>query len=210
MPENRPGPGSTLALNTTVEQDFVSPLTAVRGSLEILRDFPDLTKEDRDRFVHIALSGCARLERGIELLSNSVYAAVDDAHAGSDPEPSPKDLQQYGKRVTMLDDRDILELDMSDLTFKGSAGVNDFFDVVDWVIELSGRSWFILVNVGGCSIWPEAWVAFAHRSKKINVSYSRGTVRYDGTSGGAESADPDLLSSRSDALQRIAALRAES
>ena len=29
---------STLALSTKVEEDFVSPLTSLRGALEILRD----------------------------------------------------------------------------------------------------------------------------------------------------------------------------
>jgi hypothetical protein len=33
---------STLTLSTKVEEEFVSPLTAIRGALEILRDFPAL------------------------------------------------------------------------------------------------------------------------------------------------------------------------
>ena len=40
-------PGAA-ALSTILEEDFIAPLTAVRGALEILRDRPDLEPSFRD------------------------------------------------------------------------------------------------------------------------------------------------------------------
>ena len=58
MAEERPSPSPTLALSTAVEEDFVSPLTSLRGALEILRDYPDLAEVERSQFVSLALEGC--------------------------------------------------------------------------------------------------------------------------------------------------------
>ena len=64
--ENNQGDAiSTVALNTKVEADFVGPLTAVRGALEILRDYPDLGEVERGRFVSTALRSCQQLERAV-------------------------------------------------------------------------------------------------------------------------------------------------
>jgi hypothetical protein len=50
-----------LALETKLEQEFVSPLTAVRGALEILRDFLDLPPNERARFIATALAAALRM-----------------------------------------------------------------------------------------------------------------------------------------------------
>ena len=71
-----------------------------------------------------------------------------------------------------------------------------------------GASQVRFVNYRNCTVWPEAWVAFAHRGKKVNVSYSRGTVRYDERNGDSHLHDPDLFSSRDLAIQHIEQLRA--
>jgi hypothetical protein len=69
-----------------------------------------------------------------------------------------------------------------------------------------------VINYRNCSIWPEAWVAFAHRGKKVNVSHSLGTVRYapSQTTGDkinedsrSERFDPNLFSSREAALAKV-------
>ena len=80
MTQEAPHANLTLALNTTLEQEFVSPLTSIRGALEILRDFPDLPGEQRERFLANALEDCTRLELGIEQLASTVYAAGDRQH----------------------------------------------------------------------------------------------------------------------------------
>ena len=79
------------------------------------------------------------------------------------------------------------------------------------MIEHSGERWYIVVNYHKCSIWPEAWVAFAHRGKKVNGSYSLGTVRYVDASKTDDAAflpaDPELNHPRDAALAAIAAQR---
>ena len=202
----------TLALST--KQEFVSPLTAMRGALEILRDFPDLAADQRARFVETALSECARLEKGVEHLASTVYAAGQRGSGYDLPASDPV----YARRIHVLDELETIEVDLSDFEFSSSKRVNDFYDVLDRLVEGTGRSWYFVVNYRDCSIWPEAWVAFAHRGKKVNVNYSLGTVRYvergeDERGGGARAApcpvDPDMLPSRELALARIAELRRE-
>lgn len=193
---------ATLALKTKVEEDFVSPLTAVRGALEILRDFPDLECEERLRFVNTALKECARLENGVEQLARTVYAA---GQRGQPPEAESADMRVYAGRVHILHDIEAIEIDFSHFEFSSSNIVNDFYDVIDGMIEDTGRKWYLLVNYTHCSIWPEAWVAFAHRGKKVNANQSLGTVRFVTPDGSAPSAnrDPNMLDSREVALTKI-------
>ena len=213
MSQNGAEPHSTLALNTILEEDFVSPLTAIRGALEILRDFPDLSPADRQRFVGTALSECARLEDGVEHLGSTVYSAGQRAHLQASSGLSSEEYGEYASRIRILDEYEAIEVDFSDFEFSSSRLVNDFYDVLDKLVEGSGRSWYFIVNYRGVSIWPEAWVAFAHRGKKVNVSYSLGTVRYVERAPGAADQDrpydydPDMFDSRAEALAHIQALR---
>lgn len=204
-------PHQTLALNTTLEREFVSPLTSIRGALEILRDFPDLSGDERLRFVTNALSDCTRLEQGIENLGATVYAGIAEPSPEAAVEPPAVSDNVYHRRIRFLEDQRIIEIDFSDFEFSSSAVVNEFYDLLDELIENTGHRWFILVNYRHCRIWPEAWIAFAHRGQKVNVSYSLGTVRYVETTDSEEDsnmfADPDLFSSRDAALARIEAMR---
>jgi hypothetical protein len=179
MSQDRAGPFPTLALNTKVEEDFVSPLTAVRGSLEILRDMPDLERSERQRFIELALGGCAHLERSVAQLSATVYAAGQQGVQENTARPSNADYEKYASRLQILDSLNCLEIDFSDFEFSSSNIVNAFYDVIDESVAATGRGWYFLINCRKCRVWPEAWVAFAHRSKKINVTYSLGTARYD-------------------------------
>lgn len=217
MPADEKSLESSLALSTKVEEDFVSPLTAVRGSLEILRDFPDLAVAERQRFVETALRSCARLQKGVEQLSKAVYAAGQQTHVQpGDEDLEAKERPSYESRIHFLDEVDAVELDLTDLEFSSSTTVNEFYDVVEKLVGASGREWYFLVNYSGCSIWPEAWVAFAHRGKKVNVGFSRGTVRYtvcqdsecEGRSSAQSEFDPDLQESREAALAKIAEMKA--
>jgi len=195
----------TLALSTKLEEDFVSPLTAMRGALEILRDYPDLPEDERVRFAEAALRGCARLEASVRHLGDTVYADRDAAEANSPP-PS-----EHTKRLRVNEADRLIEIDLSGLEFSSPAVVNEFFDVADRIIEATNQDWFFAVNYA-CRIWPEAWVAFAHRAKKINVSHSLGTVRFvevseDDPWARAAAGDPTILSSREEALAAVAAMR---
>jgi hypothetical protein len=204
----------TLALNTTLEREFVSPLTSIRGVLEILRDFPDLGQDERERFLANALDDCARLEQGIDQLAATVYAAAERERAEQTPPQSVAGESEYADRIHLLPELQIVEVDFSDLEFSNSRLVNEFYDLLERIIENTGQRWYLLVNYRKCSVWPEAWVAFAHRGKKVNVNYALGTVRYydSGTEGedSARPSDPELLGSRDAALARIDELRRSS
>lgn len=211
MTQEAPHADLTLALNTTLEREFVSPLTSIRGALEILRDFPDLPGEQRERFLANALEDCTRLELGVEQLASTVYSA-GDRHQMELPQIEQDEASSaYADRIQFRTDQQIIEIDFSDLEFSSSKLVNEFYNLLDRMIERTGQRWYIAVNYHKCSVWPEAWVAFAHRGKKVNVSYSLGTVRYyDASKPDAESChpyDPDLLTSRSAALARIEEMR---
>ena len=213
MPKEASTAHLTLALNTTLEREFVSPLTSIRGALEIMRDFPDMSHEERSRFLNNSLQDCARLEQGMEHLASTVYTAVD-------PQPQDQSKAQqaeidstYADRIRFFEELQIVEIDFSDFVFTSTKMVNEFYDVADRLIESTGERWYIIVNYHQCRIWPEAWVAFAHRGKKVNVSYSLGTVRYFDASALDDDLnllnDPELLPSRDDALAQVETLRRE-
>ena len=84
-------------------------------------------------------------------------------------------------------------------------------------LEDTGRKWHLLVNFRDCRVWPEAWVAFAHRGKKAAVNYAIDTVRYAaparteaGLAVEAGGGPPDAAHypTREAALAHIAAVRA--
>ena len=212
MSEADAQPHPTLALSTKVEEDFVAPLAAVRGALEILRDYSDLEADERARFIERALRGCARLERGVEELARTVYAAGQQPPSTPRAEGDPlTGDSRFADHVRFLDDLDVVELDFAGLVFNNSAVVSEFFDVAERLIEATGRRWYFLLNYTGYSVWPEAWVAFAHRGKRLNVTLSRGTVRYDESAGASDEPsrdlDPSFLGTREAALARIEQMR---
>lgn len=211
MPQEATKAHLTLALNTTLEREFVSPLTSIRGALEIMRDFPDLSDEERSRFLTNALQDCARLELGVEHLTETVYATVDSQNQDQSQLKQIDADSGYADRIQFLEELQVVEVDFSDFVFTSSKIVNDFYDLLDQLIESTGQRWYVTVNYHQCRIWPEAWVAFAHRGKKVNVSYSLGTVRYFDASAVDDDLtllnDPELLPSRDAAMAHIETLR---
>ena len=199
-----PQNGQTLStLNTKVEDEFISPLTAVRGALEILRDYPDLTAEERSGFVSRALEECRRLEAGIDHLAASVYAAARNG-SGQDGKSSASEPRgRFSKRIRIASEPEVVELDLSEFEFSSTDLVNEFYNEVDAAISETGRKWYFVVNNTRCQVWPEAWVAFAHRGKKVRVNFSLGTVHYDVGSNGR---NPEVAGSRGEALARIQAM----
>ena len=191
---------TTLALNTKVEEDFVAPLASLRGSLEILRDFTDLSSKERQRFVDTALRDCGRLAKSIEELSRSVYAAGQHGK----PETESR-TAEFEARVQFHQDIQVMEISFADFVFNSSTLVDDFYNFLEQQIGSSGHRWYFLVNYGNCSVWPEAWVAFAHRGKKLKVLFSLGTARYDETAGDGDATSgqsaPDIFGSRDAALK---------
>jgi hypothetical protein len=196
----------TSTLSTKLEEGFVSPLTAVRGSLEILRDFPDLELRERLNFVERALQECERLEHGIDELAAAVYAAGRRAEAPEQSAGEGVKSSNYARRITIYDELEVVEVDFGGLEFSNSRLVNEFFDVIEASVKTTGHRWYFLTNHKNVRIWPEAWVAFAHRGRQINSNYSLGTVRYQDDDLWAEG-DPGLFASRAEALAKIEAMK---
>ncbi len=174
MSKDNPDSPQILGLNTKVEEDFVMPLTAIRGALELLRDFPDLETDKRQRFVASALHECARLEDGIEQLAESVYEAGRRALESENGTVAKIVTNEHAQRVQIHEDLETVEIDFADLHFTDSETVNAVYDAIEMTVSSTDRRWYIIVNHAGCRVWPEAWVAFAHRGKKINFMYSFG------------------------------------
>lgn len=201
-----------MALETKLEQEFVSPLTAVRGALEILRDFPDLPPNERARFLATALAACSRLEDGVNQLASSVYSAsqkpISTANITADGEAS----SEFTSRIRILEDLDVIEVDFGDFEFSSSKVVNAFYDVLDRLVQGTHCKWYFLVNYSKCSVWPQAWVAFAHRGKRISVNHSYATVRYveseEASAQASKGGGPSTFGSRELALAHIETLRA--
>ncbi|MEM8790482.1 MAG: hypothetical protein AAGE80_02600 [Pseudomonadota bacterium] len=199
MSDERQDEPETLVLSTKVEEEFVSPLTAIRGALEILRDFDDLTEEERRRFVTSALDECLRLEAGIDGLAVSVYAAGREQNG----EPAPAEsVEGPAGRLRFLKDLDIADLDLSGIVFENSASVAAFFEVIHRIVDETGRRWFFIADHRDCQVWPEAWVAFAHHAKKMTVNYGLGSLRYE---GGEATGGP--YPTRDEALAQVAQMR---
>ena len=213
MPHGKPPPSETLALSTKLEEDFVSPLTSVRGALEILRDYPDLEHAKQQEFVAQALNNCAVLQRGIEELAYAVYTSGRRTESAG--ELKTKTQKNYADRISTLEDEGIIEIDFGDFEFSDSDIVNEFFDVIQNVVEASGRKWYFVVNHTRCSVWPEAWVAYAHRGRILSDKFSLGSVKYSvppsDAEGGAGSqssvANPSFLTSRQAALTKVSEMK---
>jgi len=75
----------------------------------------------------------------------------------------------YDLRITFLPDLEVMEVDFSDITLESSAQVHEVYDLLDARILATRRKWFFLVNYRDCHIYPEAWIAFANRGKKLNL-----------------------------------------
>ena len=212
----KPPSESTLGLNTRLEEDFISPLTAVRGALEILRDYPDLSAAERMRFVSSALKECERLQGGVMKLSQAVYAAAAteatevqqprrDPVGRADAAPASDTASPYEERIHDLPEEHVVEVDFSGFVFRNSSTVNEFYDALEAQIRQVGFKVWLLVNYSGCSIWPEAWVGFAHRAKKININFVADTVRYSTDTSESGGVDREMFGSREAALEHVRA-----
>ena len=82
------------------------------------------------------------------------------------------------ERITFHEDREILEVDFSGLTFRGAGEVEAFYDEIEARIGESGSRWYFLVNYQSCEIASEAWTAFAERGKRANITHGLGAARF--------------------------------
>lgn len=134
------------------------------------------------------------------------------------PDYPPARNATYADRVSFDHDMGVMEVDFSDFTFATSGAVNGFYDEIERLCAQTQRKWYFLVNYCKLRIYPEAWIAFAHRGKRLNLGYSLGSVRYDVSEANrteiqrraeTESFQPNLYASRDAALRRIQEMRVE-
>ena len=128
-------------------------------------------------------------------------------------ELTPEDID---KRITFLDDDEIMEVSFEDLTFANSVDVNRFYDrLEERIAETEHDQWFFLVNYCNTKIEPEAWFAFSRRGKDLNLAHSMESVRFDASeitlrqienAGSRENFDPNLFYDRESALARLRSL----
>ena len=54
-----------------IEHELKTPLASIRSVSEIMRDYPDITEEERQRFLNVLLTENERLARTVERLLGS-------------------------------------------------------------------------------------------------------------------------------------------
>ena len=189
-------------LNTHLEEYFIAPLTGIKGALQILQKFPDMDSSQRIQFVTNALKDCDRLENGVLSLSDSVYGALRTSSSGDSPSTPEAPEHADGDRISIIDNPPCIEINLKDYEFQNSKAVNQFYDALEASVRTTNKKWYMLVNYSAVRVWPEAWVAFAHRGKKINTGFSLGTVRYSEIPSESEH-DPEIYASRVEALEVI-------
>ncbi|NNE79975.1 MAG: hypothetical protein HKN18_06840 [Silicimonas sp.] len=128
--------------------------------------------------------------------------------------PATHTPEEIDARIQFLDEDEILEIDLSDLTLENSADVNLLYDRLEArIAETLEPLWFFLINYRGTRIDPGAWFAHSRRGKDLNLAHSMASVRYDASedtrrqierSAGTDNFDPNLFADRDMA---IAALR---
>jgi len=121
-------------------------------------------------------------------------------------------------RITFHSDLEIMEVDFSELTFANSAVVNAVYDAIERLVAQTGRKWYFMVNYRDTKIEPDAWFQYALRGKEINVASSLGSVRFDPREptraeilkrSEKEEFNPNLVSTRDEAVERILAMKRE-
>lgn len=126
--------------------------------------------------------------------------------------------QDIAPRVTFDDKAEVMEIDLSGLTFRNSGEVAVLYDHLEERLEATGLRWFFLINMDSTRIFEEAWVAYAQRGKALNLKWSMGTVRYNTETEAEETIRmraesqafrPNVRDDRDAALARLDEIRRE-
>mgnify|MGYP001815277028 CR=1 FL=1 len=163
---------------------------------------------------------------GTDNFDPNLFASREEAYAKLKSLPSKRvhkiehvphyTEEQHRARITLHDDDDIMEIDLSGVALEHSRDVHDLYDVLDKVIAETGRKWYFLINYEGTKIFSCAWVEYAARGKALNEAGSLGSVRFApgsetetdirlrAESGGFR---PNIRNTRKEALDRIAELK---
>jgi hypothetical protein len=123
------------------------------------------------------------------------------------------------KRIIFHEELNVMEVDFSDITFTNSGDVNSIYDAVEKLVGNTAQKWYFMVNYGNTQIFPEAWFQFSLRGKNINMQSSLGSVRFDPREptrleilerAKDENFNPNLVSTREEALDRIEEMKVNS
>jgi len=95
--------------------------------------------------------------------------------------PSKYSADDFKPLVGFLEDLQVLDVNLTDISFDNANDVNTFYDHVEEQVKATGKKWYFLVNYSNCKISMRAWVTYAQRGKKLNIASSLGSVRYDAT-----------------------------
>ncbi|MCI4663964.1 MAG: hypothetical protein MRY74_04510 [Neomegalonema sp.] len=129
---------------------------------------------------------------------------------------APTSNRPLSDRILFDHDASVLEIDLSDLTLADETAVAQLYNHLELKLRDTGRKWFFLINYLRCRIYPEAWVSFANRGKRLNETYGLGTVRYNTEDevgreitrrAGAEAFEANLANNRATAKERLDRLR---
>lgn len=121
-------------------------------------------------------------------------------------------------RITFHHDLEIMEVDFSDFVFSDSNDVNTVYDAIEGLIAKTKRKWYFMVNYRDTRIDPDAWFQYAVRGKDINIASSLGSVRFDPREptraeimkrAKSENFNPNLVSTRDEAVERILVMKRE-
>lgn len=147
-------------------------------------------------------------------MRDSRLGAAGQANRREDASDIP--LDELDARILFYPEREMIELDFSGLHLEDSRQANHLFDRIEAKIEASGeRLWFFLLNYANFQIEPQAWLAYAHRGKALNLAHAMGSVRFDATvetqrlveeTAAREQVDVNICATREDALARVAAM----
>ncbi len=124
--------------------------------------------------------------------------------------------EDMDRRINFHDADKIMEADFSNIGFETTRGVNAFYDRLEDRIRKTGEPlWFFLVNLNGTRIEPDAWTAYSRRGRALNEAHSMSSVRFDASeetrkqilrAANTEAFDPNLFSTRDEAIARIRTL----
>ena len=123
-------------------------------------------------------------------------------------------------RINFNNDMNIMEVDFSNLTFLNSGDVNLVYDAVERMINETEKQWYFLVDYSNTRIEPDAWFQHAVRGSSLNEQKSLGTVRFNPLEPARkallrrstldEKFNPNLVSSREEAIIRIVEMKDDS
>ncbi|MEZ5658682.1 MAG: hypothetical protein R3E83_09155 [Burkholderiaceae bacterium] len=119
-------------------------------------------------------------------------------------------------RISFDEPHETLRVDFSDLVFENSAQVDEAYDQLTRAIRDTGQKWFFMVDYRNSRVDLPARLTWEHRGKKLNESWSLGSVRYHISNDARESLQrraannpyyANLVDSREEAEAVVARLR---